>query len=45
MKRSWSCPKGIRTFMPPGEYYQGATQTTVYLKSEFEEAYNQFTKE
>jgi hypothetical protein len=27
------------------EYYQGATQTTVYLRSEFEEAYKQFTKE
>jgi hypothetical protein len=27
------------------EYYQGATQTAVYLRSEFEEAYKQFTKE
>jgi hypothetical protein len=26
------------------EYYQGATHTTVYLRSEFEEAYKQFTK-
>jgi hypothetical protein len=27
------------------EYYQGTTQTTVYLRSEFEEAYNQFKTE
>jgi hypothetical protein len=27
------------------EYYQGTTQTTVYLRSEFEEAYNKFKKE
>jgi hypothetical protein len=27
------------------EYYQGTTQTTVYLRSDFEEAYNKFTKE
>jgi hypothetical protein len=27
------------------EYYQGATQTAVYLRSEFEESYKQFTKE
>ena len=27
------------------EYYQGTTQTTVYLSSEFEEAYNKFKKE
>ena len=27
------------------EYYQGATQTTVYLRSELKEAYNKFTHE
>jgi hypothetical protein len=27
------------------EYYQGTTQTTVYLRSEFKEAYNKFTNE
>jgi hypothetical protein len=27
------------------EYYQGTTQTMVYLRSEFEEAYNKFKKE
>jgi hypothetical protein len=27
------------------EYYKGTTQTTVYLRSDFEEAYTQFKKE